>query len=98
VAFEVFARPALLRLSGAARPFRRALRLPLAEAVQGRPGRARFLWASLEGGGCVRPVGRDAAQVRGPALADALLWLREGTGELREGELAEAWLLEDDLS
>lgn len=97
VAFEVFARPALLRLCGAAHPFRRALRLPLAEAVQGRPGRARFLWARLEPDGRVRPVGRDAAQIRGPALADALLWLREGAGELREGEPVEAWLLEDDV-
>jgi len=97
VAFEVFARPALLRLSGAAHPFRRALRLPLAEAVEGRKSRARFLWARLEDDGRVRPVGRDAAQIRGPALADALLWLREGTGELREGDLAETWLLEDDV-
>jgi molybdopterin molybdotransferase len=96
-AYEVFARPALLTLSGAAQPFRRALRLPLAEAVEGRKGRARFLWARLEGDGRVRPVGRDAAQIRGPALADALLWLRAGTGELREGDLAETWLLEDDV-
>jgi molybdopterin molybdotransferase len=96
VAFEVFARPALLRLAGAAHPFRRALRVPLAEGVSGRAGRARFVWARLEGDGRVRPVGRDAAQVRGPALADALLWLREGARELGEGELVEAWLLEDD--
>jgi molybdopterin molybdotransferase len=96
VAFEVFARPALLRLAGAARPFRRALPLPLAEAVSGRPGRARFLWARVEGDGRVRPVGRDAAQVRGPALADALVWLREGTGDLPAGAPVECWLLEDD--
>ena len=97
VAFEVFARPALLRLSGAARPFRRALPVELAETVEGRPGRARLLWAHLEADGRVRPVGRDAAQIRGPALADALLWLREGTGEVREGDRVEAWLLEDDV-
>jgi molybdopterin molybdotransferase len=95
VAFEVFARPALLGLAGAARTRRRALRLPLAEDVAGRPGRARFLWARLEEDGRVRPVGRDAAQVRGPALADALLHLPEGAGELSAGALAEAWLLED---
>jgi molybdopterin molybdotransferase len=97
VAFEVFARPALLRLAGAAHPFRLALRLPLAEDVQGRPGRARFLWARVEADGRVRPVGRDAAQIRGPALAGALLWLREGAGELPAGEPVEAWLLEDDV-
>ncbi len=98
VAFEVMARPALLRLAGAARLFRRALRLPLAEAVEGRPGRARFLWARLEEGGAVRPVGREAAQVRGPALADALLCVPEKAGLLAEGELAECWLLEDDAA
>ncbi|HEX7625386.1 MAG TPA: molybdopterin molybdenumtransferase MoeA, partial [Anaeromyxobacteraceae bacterium] len=62
----------------------------------GRPGRARFVWARLEPGGMVRPIGRDAAQIRGPALADALIQLGEGTGELASGEPVETWLLEDD--
>jgi molybdopterin biosynthesis enzyme len=96
VAFEVFARPALLRMAGAERSGRRALRLPLAEPVSGRPGRSRLLWARLERDGRVRPIGRDAAQVRGPALADALLYLEEGAGDLDEGVAVEAWLLEDD--
>jgi len=96
VAFEVFARPALLALSGAARRLRRTLALPLAEPVAGRPGRARFLWAALEDDGRVRPIGRDAAQVRGPALADALLRLPEGTGDVPAGAPVETWLLEED--
>ncbi|HET6921789.1 MAG TPA: molybdopterin molybdotransferase MoeA, partial [Anaeromyxobacteraceae bacterium] len=96
VAFEVFARPALLRLAGASRLDRRTARLPLAEPVSGRPGRARFLWAALDPDGRVRPLGRDAAQVRGPALADALVRLPEGTGDLGAGEEVEAWLLDDD--
>ncbi len=96
VAFEVFARPAVLKLCGAARVHRRRLRLRLAEAVSGRPGRARFLWAELAEDGRVRPLGRDAAQVRGPALADALLLLPEDAGELAAGEEVEAWLLDDD--
>jgi molybdopterin molybdotransferase len=95
VAFEVFARPALLRLAGAARPLRRALRIPLAEPAEGRPGRARFLWARLDPDGRARPLGRDAAQVRGPALADLLLYVPAGRGDLGEGEAVEAWLLED---
>jgi molybdopterin molybdotransferase len=95
VAFEVFARPALLALSGAARRHRPVLRLPLAEATSGKPGRARLLWAALEPDGRVRPVGRDAAQVRGPALADALLYVPEGVGDLSEGAQVEAWLLGD---
>ncbi len=98
VAFEVFARPAMLRLSGASRLHRRVLRLPLAEPVSGRPGRARFVWARLEEDGRVRPIGRDAAQLRGPALADALLHLPEGRGEMAGGEPVEAWLLEEDAA
>ena len=46
----------------------------------------------------MRPIGRDAAQIRGPALADALLYLEEGVGDLIEGAVVEAWLLEDDAS
>jgi len=98
VAFEVLARPALLRLAGAARLMRRRLRLPLAEGVEGRAGRARFLWARLEEDGRARPVGRDAAQVRGPAEADLLLHLPEGSGAVAAGQAVEAWLLEDDVA
>jgi len=93
VAFEVFARPALLRLAGAARVERPRAWLPLAERCEGRPGRARFLWASLDPDGRVRPVGRDAAQVRGPALAQALVRIAEGAGDVPEGERVETWLL-----
>jgi molybdopterin molybdotransferase len=93
VAFEVFARPALLRLAGAARIFRPVAWLPLAEGCDGRPGRSRFLWALLDPDGRVRPVGRDAAQVRGPALSQALIRIAEGAGDLPEGERVETWLL-----
>ena len=93
VAFEVFARPALLRLAGAAQVDRPRAWLPLAERCEGRPGRVRFLWAALEPDGRVRPVGRDAAQVRGPALARALVRVAEGAGDVPEGERVETWLL-----
>jgi molybdopterin molybdotransferase len=93
VAFEVFARPALLRLSGAARVDRPRAFLPLAAPCSGKPGRARFLWASLDADGAVRPVGRDAAQVRGPALAQALIRIPEGEGDVAAGERVETWLL-----
>jgi molybdopterin molybdotransferase len=95
-AFEVFARPALLALSGAARRERPTVPLRLAEPVGGRPGRARLLWARVEPGGRVRPIGRDAAQVLGPALADALLLIPPDAGELAAGEVLPAWLLDDD--
>ncbi len=96
VAFEVFARPALLKLAGASRLYRRTVPARLAEPVSGRPGRARFLWAALDRDGRVRPLGRDAAQVRGPALADALVRVPEGAGEIEVGGEVEAWLLDDD--
>jgi molybdopterin molybdotransferase len=94
-AFEVFVRPSLRALAGAAQRERTSMRLPLAEAVDGRAGRARLLWARLEGG-AVRPVGRDAAQIRGPALADALVVLPADTGALPAGAEVTAWLLEED--
>ncbi|HEX9240960.1 MAG TPA: gephyrin-like molybdotransferase Glp, partial [Anaeromyxobacter sp.] len=94
-AFEVFVRPALRHLAGAAQRERPSVRLPLAEAVDGRAGRARLLWARLDGL-AVRPVGRDAAQVRGPALADALVVLPADTGSLPAGAEVFAWLLDDD--
>jgi molybdopterin molybdotransferase len=96
VAFEVFARPALLALCGAARRERPALPVRLAEPAAGRPGRARILWARIEPGGVARPIGRDAAQVRGPALADALLLVPADAGDLAPGAEVTAWLLDDD--
>jgi molybdopterin molybdotransferase len=94
VAFEVFARPALLRRAGAARIHRPEVPLRLAESVAGRPGRDRFLWAALDGGR-VRPLGRDAAQVRGPSLADALVRIPAERGDVAAGDPVEAWLLAD---
>jgi molybdopterin molybdotransferase len=98
VAFEVFVRPALLALAGAARRERTAIPVRLAEPAAGRPGRARLLWARLEPGARARPLGRDAAQVRGPALADALLLVPAGAGELAAGAEVTAWLLDDDAA
>jgi molybdopterin molybdotransferase len=95
VAFEVFARPMLLAMAGSTTPLRRALRLRLAGPAQGRPGRARLVWARLTPDGEVDPLGRDAAQVRGPALADALLAIGAGEGELPAGAEVTAWLLDD---
>ncbi len=95
VAFEVFARPAVLTMAGAAQVRRRVLRLPLAEPLEGRPGRARFVWARLDPEGCVRPLGPDVAQIRGPALAEALIALPADEGALGVGAAVECWLLEE---
>jgi molybdopterin molybdotransferase len=56
------------------------------------------LWARVEDDGRVRPVGRDAAQVRGPALADALVIVPADAAALPEGTEVLVWLLEDDLA
>jgi len=97
VAFEVFARPAILALGGAtgAARLRQAVRLPLAEAAHGKPGRARLLWATLDADGRVRPLGRDSAQVHGPAQADALICFSAGEGDHPENGLVTTWLLGD---
>jgi len=94
-AFEVFARPALLALCGATKTVRTELPLRLTEPVEGRPGRVRLHWAKLEPGGRARPLGREAAQIRGPALADLLLLLPKGAGNLPAGAEVSAWLLDD---
>jgi molybdopterin molybdotransferase len=96
VAYEVFVRPALLAICGAARTLRPELRLRLAAPAPGRPGRARLLWARLEPDGRARALGRDAAQILGPALADALLAVPSDAGELPEGAEVAAWLLTDE--
>ena len=41
------------------------------------------------------PVGRDTAQVRGPALADALMTIGADQGALLAGEEVTVWLLDD---
>jgi len=95
-AFEVFGRPALLAVCGAARLTRPEVAVRLAEPVAGRPGRARLLWAALSADGRVRPLGRDAAQVRGPALAQALILVPADAGDLAEGTEVRAWVLDGD--
>lgn len=96
VAFEVFARPVLLARAGASRIARVAVPLRLAEPAEGRPGRARLLWARVTDDGRVAPLGRDTAQVRGPALATALVCLPSDVGDLPAGAEVTVWLLEED--
>jgi molybdopterin molybdotransferase len=98
VAFEVFVRPALLRLAGRSSVERPILELPVAELISSRPERTRFFWSRIEADGAVRPLGRDAAQVRGPALADALIELPAGRGTVEAGERVRVRLLGEDAA
>jgi molybdopterin molybdotransferase len=98
VAFEVFVRPALLRLAGRSSVERTMLELPVAAPLSSRHERTRLFWARIEADGTVLPIGRDAAQVRGPALADALIELPAGRGEVAVGERVRVRLLGEDAS
>jgi molybdopterin molybdotransferase len=95
VTFEVFARPALLAIAGAARLLRPAVLVQLAEPLPGQAGRARVVWAVLDAAGRARPLGRDTAQLRGPALADALVVVPAEVGALDAGAEVTAWLLDE---
>jgi molybdopterin molybdotransferase len=95
VAYEVFVRPFVLGLLGARVRRRTVLALPAAEPLPGRAGRARFLWARVTAQGRVRPLGQDVAQLRGPALADALIALPADAGPVSEGAPVPVWLLEE---
>jgi len=98
VAFEVFVRPALLRLAGRSSVERTMLELPVAAPLSSRDERTRLFWARIEADGTVRPIGRDAAQVRGPAIADALIELPAGRGDVAVGERVRVRLLGEDAS
>ncbi|MGC4115942.1 MAG: molybdopterin molybdotransferase MoeA [Myxococcales bacterium] len=95
VAYEVFVRPFIRGLCGSRSRRRTVLELPLAERVEGRPGRMRFFWANLTRDGRVQPLGQDIAQLRGPALAQALVALPADVGEVEAGARVQAWLLEE---
>lgn len=89
VTFELFARPAILRMGGHARCFRRRLRARLAEAVSTGPEKAWYLRVRLEPDGAgwrARPNGvQGSAILSGLARADGLAIVPVGIGDLPEG-------------
>jgi molybdopterin molybdotransferase len=95
VAFEVFGRPAVERLMGSTRVPGLWTQARLACSIDGRAGRARFLWSRLDPDGRVTPLGRDVAQVRGPALANALVCLPSKREAVAAGEWVDILVLED---
>ena len=54
-----------------------------------------FVWARLDSEGRVQPLGPDIAQIRGPALAEALIALPADEKALGAGAAVECWLLEE---
>jgi molybdopterin molybdotransferase len=89
VTFELFGRPALRRMAGHARCFRRPLRGRLAEAVSTRPEKAYYLRVRVEHDGDgwrASPVGaQGSAILAGLAAADGLAIVPLGVGDLPAG-------------
>jgi molybdopterin molybdotransferase len=89
VTFELFVRPALLRMAGRRRCFRRPIRATLAEPVSARPEKAHYLRVRLEpeaGGWRARAIGsQGSAILSGLAAADGLAVVPLGAGALPAG-------------
>ncbi len=98
VAFEMFVRPALLRMSGAQRVDRPQLLVRLAEDLHVRPGRARFLWARFEKGALgpwVRVLDvQGSAVLRSSAQAEVLLRVEAQQEHLAYGTTVPAYLID----
>src|SRR3954465_4347685 len=89
VGFELFVRPALLALQGAAHALPRFETGRLARAVRRNPARDELLRARShvdEDGVVLEPLdGQESHMIARAALADALVWAPIGDGELSEG-------------
>ncbi|HEY7471500.1 MAG TPA: gephyrin-like molybdotransferase Glp [Gemmatimonadota bacterium] len=89
VTFELFARPALLKMGGHARCLRRPVRARLAEPVSTRPEKAWYLRVRLETDGAgwrARPVGQQGSAIlSGLARAEGLAVVPVGVGDLPAG-------------
>jgi molybdopterin molybdotransferase len=101
VTFELFVRPALRRMLGHSRIFRRPLAVRLAEPVTIGPRLTHFLRAVVE----IAPDGTATARLTGPqgsgiltsmSRANALLVVPEDRPRIEAGETLHAILLGDD--
>ncbi len=95
VSFELFVRPALLKMSGRTRIFRRMFRATLAETVQKRPGMPHFLRVTLrevEGRWVASSTGAQGSGVlRSMSRADALAVGEEALTRIEAG--TELWVM-----
>jgi molybdopterin molybdotransferase len=93
VGFELFVRPALLALQGATDPLPRFERGRLASALESNPARDELVRARLSWdaeGPVLDPLsGRESHMIVRAAAADALVFVRQGSGELPAGEPVE---------
>jgi len=93
VGFELFVRPALLALQGAAEPLPRFERGRLAAALEPNPGRDELVRARLSSdgeGALLEPLpGRESHMIARAAAANALVLVRRGSEELAAGRPVE---------
>jgi len=90
VGFELFVRPAVLALQGAAHPLPHFERGRLTRALEPNPARDELVRARLSSddeGPLIEPLpGRESHMIARAAAADALVLVRLGTRELAAGE------------
>lgn len=93
VTFELFVRPAILRMGGHERCFRRLVRARLLEAVHTRPGKAYYLRARLEpdgeGWSASLAGGQGSHVLSSLARADGLVIVPEEAGDLPAGAVVD---------
>lgn len=91
VGFELFVRPAVLALQGAAEPLPRFERAPLQASVRRNRERDELIRARVvrsDDGVRLEPlVGRESHMIAQAAAADALVLVRSGDGQLEQGDL-----------
>jgi molybdopterin molybdotransferase len=101
VTFEIFVRPAILALSGAARCNARRTFVRLESDVATRAGRTRFLWARIERdarGLIAKPLeGQGSATLRSASDAQALIALSPAQAFVAAGTDVDAWLLDEEF-
>jgi molybdopterin molybdotransferase len=98
VTFELFVRPALLRLGGHRRVLRRTIRARAGEALRTKENKAYFLRVSLVGHGIptARATGpQGSGLVRGLGAVDGLAVVPEGVETVAAGDDVEVILLDD---
>jgi molybdopterin molybdotransferase len=100
VCFELFARPALEKMMGLARPGMSRGRAFLAADLKVRPGRRKFLRGSLVGSGPEFRVqacrDQKSGVLRSMVEADALIEVPEEVAELKAGSVVDVWRLGED--
>jgi molybdopterin molybdotransferase len=99
VTFELFVRPALLRMAGPRACFRRPILARLTEAVDPTPGKATYLRCRLEPDGTgwrAVPAGAQGSGVLSTLAGAHGLALVPDSGRLEQGAPVEVWPVSDE--